>query len=59
MKVQEAAEALARLLNEIDHEEISVMTEDCGTIYLMRGSGRGEGFAEVNDHTKNGKWAVE
>lgn len=57
MKVADAAEALARLLREIEQEEISVITEDCGTIFLMRGSGRSEGFAEVNDHS--GKWAVE
>jgi hypothetical protein len=55
--MQEAADRLVVLLREIEDDGILVMTEDCGTIFLMRGRPNEQEFADINDHA--GKWAVE
>lgn len=57
MKIKEAADRLTALLNEIDNDGITVVTEDCGTVYLVRS--RTDEFSEINDHRDSGKWATQ
>lgn len=50
MSVDEAADRLEALLQEIDKDGITIITEDMGTIFLMRRAiDRAEEFAEIND----------
>lgn len=58
MKVKEAADRLAALLKEIDEAGITIVTEDMGTIFLMRGTSaiKATEFAEISD--MSGEWKV-
>lgn len=57
MTFDDATVQLAGLLRKIDDEGITVITEDCGQIFLMRGKPDDQEFSDINDHS--GRWDVE
>lgn len=54
--MKDAATRLTALLQEIEAAGISVITEDMGTIFLMRGRRDDQEFTKINDYT--GLWEI-